>query len=75
MSNDANAWSILPTSWQVAAIGDYNGDGRDDIAWRNSNGAFTNWLGQANGGFISNDANAWTVLTTAWHVQAQDTWL
>ena len=75
VSNDANAWSVLPTSWQVAAIGDYNGDGRDDIAWRNSNGAFTNWLGQANGGFISNDANAWTVLTTAWHVQAQDAWL
>src|SRR5829696_1524808 len=75
VTNDANAWAAVPTSWQVAATGDYNGDGRDDIAWRNSNGTFTNWLGQANGGFISNDANAWTVLTTAWHVQGQDNWL
>jgi hypothetical protein len=75
VSNDANAWATVPTSWQVAATGDYNGDGRDDIAWRNSNGTFTNWLGQANGGFISNDANAWAVLPTAWHVQAPDAWL
>jgi hypothetical protein len=74
-TNDANAWAAVPTSWQIAATGDYNGDGRDDIAWRNSNGTFTNWLGQANGGFASNDANAWTVLTTAWHVQGQDNWL
>jgi hypothetical protein len=75
ITNDANAWAAVPTSWQVAATGDYNGDGRDDIAWRNSNGTFTNWLGQANGGFVSNDANAWTVLTTAWHVQGPDSWL
>jgi len=75
VTNDANAWAAVPTSWQVAATGDYNGDGRDDIAWRNSNGTFTNWLGQANGGFVSNDANASTVLTTAWHVQGQDNWL
>jgi len=75
VTNDANAWAAVPTSWQVAATGDYNGDGRDDIAWRNSNGTFTNWLGQASGGFVSNDANASTVLTTAWHVQGQDNWL
>ena len=75
VTNDANAWAAVPTSWQVAATGDYNGDGRDDIAWRNSNGTFTNWLGQGNGSFVSNDANAWTVLTTAWHVQGQDSWL
>jgi hypothetical protein len=75
VTNDANAWAAVPTSWQVVATGDYNGDGRDDIAWRNSNGTFTDWLGQANGGFISNDANALTVLTTAWHVQGQDNWL
>ena len=74
-SNDANAWAMLPTSWHVEATGDFNGDGRDDIVWRNSNGAFTNWLGQANGGFLSNDPNAWSTLTGAWHVQDQDNWL
>ena len=55
VSNDANASPRSPTSWQVAETGDYNGDGRDDILWRNSNGSFTNWLAQANGSFVSND--------------------
>jgi hypothetical protein len=72
VSNDANAWTLLPTSWHVADVGDFNGDGRDDIAWRNDNGAFTNWLGQQNGGFVSNDAYAWTVLPNSWQVQGQD---
>ncbi|HKH28490.1 MAG TPA: hypothetical protein VKA61_09170, partial [Sphingomicrobium sp.] len=71
--NDANSFTVLPNSWQVVETGDYNGDGRDDILWRNSNGAFTNWLAQANGSFVSNDANASTSLTTAWHVQGPDT--
>ena len=73
VSNDANSWAILPNSWQVVETGDYNGDGRDDILWRNSNGAFTNWLAQGNGSFVSNDANAFTNLTAAWHVQGPDT--
>src|SRR5829696_5656043 len=68
VSNDVNALSNLPTSWQVAGTGDFNSDGRDDIVWRRTDGAFTEWLGQANGGFISNDANAWTVLPTSWRV-------
>jgi hypothetical protein len=28
--------SVADQSWQVAALGDYNGDGRSDIFWRNS---------------------------------------
>ena len=68
VSNDANAWHDLPTSWQVVGTGDFNGDGRDDIIWRPDDGAFTEWLGQASGGFLSNDANAWTLLPTSWQV-------
>ena len=73
VSNDANSWTILPTNWQVVEIGDYNGDGRDDILWRRDDGAFTSWLAQGNGSFISNDANAWAVIPNAWHVQGPDT--
>ena len=68
VSNDANSWTMLPTSWQVVGTGDFNGDGRSDIVWRNTNGAFTTWLAQANGGFVSNDANSFTTLPTAWRV-------
>ena len=62
---DANANS----SWQIAGVGDFNGDGRDDLIWRNTNGALTNWLGQANGGFAGNWANFNTHADPAWHVQ------
>ncbi|HEV2044015.1 MAG TPA: Calx-beta domain-containing protein, partial [Sphingomicrobium sp.] len=31
---------------------DFNGDGRSDILWRNVDGQMSNWLGQANGGFV-----------------------
>jgi FG-GAP repeat len=58
----------VPTSWHIAATGDFNGDGRDDILWRNDSGDLTNWLGQADGGF-ANNANASTWVPTNWHVQ------
>ena len=71
VGNDANAFTTVPTSWTVVAIGDYNGDGRDDILWRNSNGQLSDWLGKANGGFTPNDSNAFTTVSTSWHVQAE----
>jgi FG-GAP-like repeat len=30
--------------WSVTHTGDFNGDGRADILWRNNNGAVTLWL-------------------------------
>ena len=67
-SNDAAAWEVVPTSWKVDGVGDFNGDGRDDLIWRNDNGTFTTWLAQADGGFFSNDANSLAVLPTNWKV-------
>ena len=32
--------------WQVAAIGDFNGDTRDDLLLRHSDGTIVEWLGQ-----------------------------
>src|SRR5687768_2983175 len=39
---------------------DFNGDGRDDILWWNSDGTISNWLGRSDGGFVINDAAAMT---------------
>lgn len=70
--NDANALAQVATSWTVVATGDYNGDGIDDILWRNSSGALTNWLGVAgSGGWLQNDAFAFTVVANSWHVQPE----
>ena len=61
--------SSVPTNWHVAGTGDFNGDGRDDILWRNDAGQLSDWLGQANGGFVTNDANAFSnAAPTNWHV-------
>ena len=68
VANDANALAQVPTAWKVAGTGDFNGDGRDDILWRNEDGTLSNWLGQANGGFTANDANAAVLVDTAWNV-------
>ncbi len=58
----------MPAAWHVVGTGDFNGDGRDDILWRNDNGQISNWLGQANGGFVINDAVALHKVSTSWHV-------
>jgi hypothetical protein len=67
-NNDANAFGAAPTSWKVIGVGDFNGDNRDDILWRNDNGQLSNWLGQANGGFVANDVNALASVGLNWHI-------
>jgi Ca2+-binding RTX toxin-like protein len=67
--NGANSGNTVDLAWQVAGIGDFNGDGHSDILWRNSStGQVNDWLGTATGGFADNSAHASTILSTAWQV-------
>jgi hypothetical protein len=66
--NSANFSQFVATDWHVVSLGDFNGDHRDDILWRNDNGQLTEWLGTATGGFTDNSANASTFVPTNWHV-------
>jgi hypothetical protein len=38
------AFGLVPTSWHIADVGDYNADGKDDILWRGDDGTVGEWL-------------------------------
>ncbi len=69
VNNGANASTFVPANWQVAAVGDFNGDARDDILWRDETGQMTSWLGTVSGGFIDNSANAASFVSPDWQVE------
>ena len=73
-SNAANTYHAVSFDWQVHSIGDFNGDGRDDILWRNVDGRITDWLGTSSGGFADNIANAYNAVSSDWHVQPDVLW-
>jgi len=66
--NGSNFSANPGTAWHIAGTGDFNGDGKSDILWRNDNGVLTEWLGQANGGFADNSANFLANPGSAWRV-------
>ena len=66
--NGAVASKWAHPAWQVAATGDFNGDGRDDVLLRHSNGWMTEWLGQLNGSFSDNGAVASSWFHPDWQV-------
>ncbi len=70
--NAAAGVTAVDNSWHIIDTGDFNGDSRDDILWRNDDGRFGDWLGNVNGGFSYNAAAGVTAVTNDWHVQPQD---
>jgi Ca2+-binding RTX toxin-like protein len=42
-SSNLTSTPKLNNSWTTAGTGDYNGDGKSDILWRNANGAIAVW--------------------------------
>ena len=68
-ANNQSFSGQVGVSWYVEGVGDFNGDTRDDVLWRNSEtGQVTNWLGQTSGSFVSNFANADHDAGEYWHV-------
>lgn len=68
LNNGDNSWQMVDNSWQVAGVGDFNGDRRADILFRDADGTIINYLGQANGGFLDNSFNLFTEVSTDWKV-------
>ena len=64
--NDANAMTSVLAGWQVQGIGDFNGDGRDDLLVRS--GVTVDWLfGSPTGGW-SWAGDGGMAASTDWHV-------
>jgi hypothetical protein len=68
IDNSSNFWSNAGAGWSVVGIGDFNGDGRDDLMWQKTDGTTTSWLGQANGNLVDNSANFYANAGAGWHI-------
>ena len=53
-------------AWQIHGTGDYNGDGKADIEWQNTDGTPAVWL--MNGTSLISGANVGFNPGAAWHV-------
>jgi hypothetical protein len=68
LQNSPNFSEFVVTNWNVIATGDFNGDGIDDILWRENGGQLTDWLGTSTGGFTQNSAHFSELVATNWQV-------
>jgi microcystin-dependent protein len=61
----------LDNSWKTAGTGDFNGDGKSDILWRNDDGSVALW--QMNGAnIISSSLTSTPSLDSSWKVAGVD---
>lgn len=66
---DGSAYGNLaiPIDWFVSGVGDFDGDGRDDLLWRHGPSAqMTEWLGTADGNFLNIQAAFSPVIPWDW---------
>jgi len=63
-------------SWHIVEIGDFNGDARSDILWRNDSGAMAEWLmngSQITSSFAPSSGGAAVAPDASWQTQAKPT--
>src|SRR5437773_1257001 len=69
IASEGSVSFVDPTSgWQVQGIGDFDGDGRDDVLWRNA-ATGENYIYVMNGLTIASEGYLRTVVDQAWQVK------
>ena len=64
-----NELGVVPTDWTVVQVGDFNGDGKADILWREAAGDTAIWLSKAGAGYAGVTPTDLGVVPTGWTVQ------
>jgi large repetitive protein len=65
LSSDITSTPSLPNTWKVTGVGDFNGDGKSDILWRNDNGSIDIW--QMNGAtVVASNLTSTSSLDSTW---------
>ena len=61
---------VIDSSWQIQGVGDFTGDGKDDILWRNTDGDVYLWISAAGPGVGFTDQDLGVVPPQqGWHIQ------
>ena len=68
-ANEGGLTYNVTTDWQVAGVGDFNGDGQSDILWRDTNGDVDIWTANPGSSPASFKAQPVTYVSTDWQIK------
>jgi hypothetical protein len=66
--SQAGGLGTIPTAFSIVQTGDYNGDGKSDLLWQDTNGDtsiwFMNGVTVSSGGAVGTISTPWTIEST-----------
>ena len=63
-------YPTVDNSWKISGTGDFNGDGKSDILWRNTNGSTNIWEMNGLNVLANNPTNPYPVTDNTWNIAA-----
>jgi Ca2+-binding RTX toxin-like protein len=63
-------YPTVDNSWKISGTGDFNGDGKSDILWRNTNGSTSVWEMNGLNVIANNSTNPYPLTDNTWTIAA-----